>query len=153
MGRATWPRIPATCASARSLVHGGHGEGGADRGGPRHTERERTGARGNDLASGRAGPRGREGRGARGRKVTGADSSAPLGSERETEESTGQSGADRRGPPVRGDRRAGASARDWAWWAGLGQNGFSFFLNFLIIFPFLFSRVFNPNSIQVLNSN
>jgi hypothetical protein len=37
---------------------------------------------------------------------------------------------------------------------GLGQNGFfSFFLNFLIAFPFLFSRVFNPNSIQVSNSN
>jgi hypothetical protein len=28
-------------------------------------------------------------------------------------------------------------------WAGLGQNGFSFFLNFLIPFLFLFSRIFN----------
>jgi hypothetical protein len=44
VGRATWPRIPATCASARSLVHGGRGEGGADREGPRRRERE--GARG-----------------------------------------------------------------------------------------------------------
>jgi hypothetical protein len=40
MGRATWPRIPATCASAHSLVHGGRGEGGAEREGPRHRERE-----------------------------------------------------------------------------------------------------------------
>jgi hypothetical protein len=41
MGRATWPRIPATCASAHSLFHGGRGEGGADREGPRHREREK----------------------------------------------------------------------------------------------------------------
>jgi hypothetical protein len=33
------------------------------------------------------------------------------------------------------------------------RMAFSFFLNFLIAFPFLFSRVFNPNSIQVSNSN
>jgi hypothetical protein len=44
VGRATWPRIPATCASAHSLVHGMRGEGGADREGPRHRERERRGA-------------------------------------------------------------------------------------------------------------
>jgi hypothetical protein len=51
----------------------------------------------------------------------------------------GQSAADRRGPPVRGGKRAGAGARGLSWWAGLGQNGFfSFFLNFLIAFPFLF---------------
>jgi hypothetical protein len=71
MGRATWLRIPATCASARSLVHGGCKEGGAERGGPRR-------------------------------------------------------------------------------WAALS---FSFSLDFPIAFPFLFSRVFNPNSIQVSNSN
>jgi hypothetical protein len=40
VGRVTWPRIPVTCASTRSLVHGGRGEGGADRGGPRRRERE-----------------------------------------------------------------------------------------------------------------
>jgi hypothetical protein len=39
-GRASWPRIPVTCASARALVHGGRGEGGADTGGPRRRERE-----------------------------------------------------------------------------------------------------------------
>jgi hypothetical protein len=46
-GRATWPRIPATCVSARALVHGERGEGGADRGGPwrRGREGERTGQR------------------------------------------------------------------------------------------------------------
>jgi hypothetical protein len=42
-GRASWPRIPATCASARALVHDGRGEAEADRGGPQ--SRERTGAR------------------------------------------------------------------------------------------------------------
>jgi hypothetical protein len=41
MGRATWPRIPATCASARSLIHGRRGEGGADREGPRRREKEK----------------------------------------------------------------------------------------------------------------
>jgi hypothetical protein len=40
-GRTTWPRFPATCASARALVHGGRGEGGADSAGPRPRERER----------------------------------------------------------------------------------------------------------------
>jgi hypothetical protein len=93
--------------------------------------------------------RGKRGAGAKG---TGADGSAPLGSEQERKESAGQSGADRRGLPVRNDRRAGAGADGpgglvWA------RMTFSFFLNFLIAFPFLFSRVFNPNSIQVSNSN
>jgi hypothetical protein len=41
--------------------------------------------------------------------------------------------------------RAGARP-DWVGWAALL---FSFFLNFLIAFPFLFPRVFNSNSIQV----
>jgi hypothetical protein len=35
-GRVTW----RTCAGARVLVHGGRGEGGADRGVPRCSERE-----------------------------------------------------------------------------------------------------------------
>jgi hypothetical protein len=39
-GRASWPRIPATCASARALVHSGHGEGEAD-----SAERERENGR------------------------------------------------------------------------------------------------------------
>jgi hypothetical protein len=40
VGRASWPRIPATGASARALVHGGRGEVRADSVGP-HAERER----------------------------------------------------------------------------------------------------------------
>jgi hypothetical protein len=81
VGRATWPRIPATCASARSLVHGGRGEGGTDRGGPRRRERERArGATARHLEE-RAREAGRE-EGRMGEE-TGADNSAPLGSERE----------------------------------------------------------------------
>jgi hypothetical protein len=51
-GRASWPKIPATCASARALVHGGRGDGGADSVGPRHREREngRTGVMAQRLA-------------------------------------------------------------------------------------------------------
>jgi hypothetical protein len=72
------------CVSARSLVHSGRGEGGADREGPRRRERERRGTRGNGSVSGRTCPRGREGRGAWGRgEATGADKLAPLGRERE----------------------------------------------------------------------
>jgi hypothetical protein len=44
VGRASWPRNPATCASAHSLVHGGHGESGYDREGP--WRRKRKGTRG-----------------------------------------------------------------------------------------------------------
>jgi hypothetical protein len=72
-------------------------------------------------------------------EATGADKLAPLGSEREGGKGAGQTVADRRGPPVRGSRRTGARPG----WAGLGQNGFSFFLNLLIPFLFLFSRIFN----------
>jgi hypothetical protein len=39
-GRTMWPRFPVTCASARALVHDGHGEGGAYSAGPRRRERE-----------------------------------------------------------------------------------------------------------------
>jgi hypothetical protein len=67
---------------------------------------------------------------------TGTDSLAPLGSEREREreESVGQSGADRRDPPVRGGRRAaGPGGLVWA------ELAFSIYLEFLIafLFPFL----------------
>jgi hypothetical protein len=40
-GQASWPRIPATCASACALVLGERGDGRADRGGPRRRERGR----------------------------------------------------------------------------------------------------------------
>jgi hypothetical protein len=51
VGKATWPRIPATCTSAHSLVHGGRGDGEVDREGPRHREREREGVRGQRLSA------------------------------------------------------------------------------------------------------
>jgi hypothetical protein len=73
-------------------------------------------------------------------EVTGTDRSVPLGSERERE------GA-REGelPPTGGVRLsggAGARARGLAGPAGL-LSPFSFSLNFLIPFLFLFSKVFN----------
>jgi hypothetical protein len=39
-GRASWPRNPATCASAHSPVHGESGEGVTDKAGPRRRERK-----------------------------------------------------------------------------------------------------------------
>jgi hypothetical protein len=47
-----------------------------------------------------------------------------------------------------------ASSRvGWAYWAGLGRNGLFLFLEFLLPFLFIFSRVFNSNSNQFSNSN
>jgi hypothetical protein len=79
VGRATWPRIPATCASARSLVHGGHEESGTDREGLRRRERE--GAHG--VTARRLAERARETEKEEGHagKATSADKLAPLGSE------------------------------------------------------------------------
>jgi hypothetical protein len=37
---ASWPRNPATCASAHAMVHGGREEGGTDTEGPRCRERK-----------------------------------------------------------------------------------------------------------------
>jgi hypothetical protein len=62
---------------------------------------------------------------------TGADRSAPLGSEREEGKGArGQTAADRRGPPVRAGWRAGA----WPGWAELGWFGLLFLFLFLWIF-------------------
>jgi hypothetical protein len=83
VGKATWPRIPATCASARSLVHGGRGEGRVDRGGPRRKEREKERARGATVRRLAAQAREAEREEGRAGEETGADNSAPLGSERE----------------------------------------------------------------------
>jgi hypothetical protein len=152
-GRTSWPRILATCASARVLVHGGRGEGGADRGGPRHRERKdgRAGQRLDDWQNGPT--KQREKRGAQAKKPapTAWPHWAASEREREREESAREGvAADRWIPLVR--RRGHAGARPG--WVELGQLGcFAFFLNFLIAFPFLFSRVFNSNSIQVSNSN
>jgi hypothetical protein len=57
---------------------------------------------------------------------------------------TGQRAREREhaGERAAADRRAGARP-GWTWWTGLGRNGFSFSLDFLIPFLFLFSRVLN----------
>jgi hypothetical protein len=62
--------------------------------------------------------------------------------------------ADRRGPPVR-HRDARAQARARAGLNGLpwAELVFPIFLEFLLPFLFIFSRVFNSNSNQVSNSN
>ena len=115
VGRATWLRIPATCTSACSLVHGRRGEGGADWGGPRHREREGVGC--NGSASGRTGPRGREGRGAWGGKQL-APTSWPHWTERGRGEARGaETAADRWRPPVRRRGRAAWLGRAGLFWA------------------------------------
>jgi hypothetical protein len=77
---------------------------------------------------------------------------APTGLAHATEregERRDRVGADRRDPPVRkrGRARAGLNGPTWA------EMSFSIFLEFLLTFLFIFSRVFNSNSIQVSNSN
>jgi hypothetical protein len=143
-GRVSWPRIPVTCASVRALVHGRHGEGRADRGGPRRREREDrcAGATTRLLAKRARKAEREEGRAG---EETGADSLAPLGRERVRE------GTRARELPLIGGTHLSGGAGARPGWAELGC--FSFFLNFLIAFPFLFSRVFISNSIQVSNSN
>jgi hypothetical protein len=102
-------------------------------------EREERDARGNGSATGKPVPRGRE-RGDATGEETGADRSTPLGSERERE------GARDRELPLTGGVRlsggAGARAHGLAGlvWAAFS---FSFSLDFLIPFLFLFYRVSN----------
>jgi hypothetical protein len=68
-----------------------------------------------------------------------ADSSSPRGGEGE--------GTLRLAPTGGARARAGLSGSTWA------EMAFSIFLEFLLPFLFIFSRVFNSNSIQVSNSN
>jgi hypothetical protein len=144
-GRASWLRIPASCASASALVHGGRWEGGVDRGGPRRRERGRAHG-GNGWTTGKMGPQSRERRGARGQRNLRRQLGPTGHRAREREESAGQSGADRRGPPVRGGRRASAGAPARARAAGLvwAELAFSISLEFLIafLFPFLYGFYF-----------
>jgi hypothetical protein len=115
-------------------------EGGADRVGPQRRERKGD-TRGNGSATGEPGPRGRE-RGGRAGEETGADRSAPLGSERERES------AQERGLSLTGGVRLSGGAGAWARglagpsWVGWAAFPFSFSLDFLIPFLFLFYRVF-----------
>jgi hypothetical protein len=101
----------------------------------------------------RWGRRDRErGAGARGR--TSADRSGPCDREREGERRD-RVGADRRDPPIRQRGRADAFARVRAGLNGSAwaEMAFSIFLEFILPFLFIFSRVFNSNSIEVSNSN
>jgi hypothetical protein len=71
------------------------------------------------------------------------------GTEREGEKRA-RGGADRRETPVMlrgGARGLGLNGPAWA------EMAFSIFLEFLLPFLFIFSRVFNSNSIHVSNSN
>jgi hypothetical protein len=139
----TWAGVMAVKSGdvrgfAHSPVHGGRGKGGSDREGPRWRERGE-GRSGQRLKNWRTGPaRQREGK--RAGEETGADRSAPLGSERERE------GAREKELPLTGGVRlsggAGGRARGRARlvWAVFS---FSFSLDFLIPFLFVFYRVFN----------
>jgi hypothetical protein len=92
-----------------------------------------------------------------GRKVW-ARATAPTGQSHRAARERGREGArvcaDRRGPPVRHRdawtwARAGAGLNGLPW----AELGFPIFLEFLLPFLFIFSRVFNSNSNQVSNSN
>jgi hypothetical protein len=119
------------CESGR--VHDGEivGErlGMADKWGRRDRERERVGAR----------------------QKNGADSSAPQSSEREGVSALGLMPTGR----ARLSGTEGTRARARARLSGLvwAELTFSFFLEFLISFLFIFSKVFNSNSNKVSNSN
>jgi hypothetical protein len=139
-GRASWPRNPATCASAHASVHDERGGGRTDR--QAHgTEREERGMRGNSSATGGPGPRDRERGSARGRKL--APTGWPHWAASEGGRARGRTTADRRGPPVRRRRRV-------AWLGLVGRLGcflFSFFSEFSNSFSISFSIGFsNPNS-------
>jgi hypothetical protein len=138
-GRASWPRNPATCASAHTLVHDERGEGVTDREGPRR--RERRGTRG--AIAQRLANRAREAEREEGRAR--AKQLVPIGrpqrAEGERESAREKATADRQGLPVRRRGRAGMLPN----WAELGcwaAFPFSFSLDFLIPFLFLFYRVF-----------
>jgi hypothetical protein len=134
-GRASWPRNPATCASAHALVHGERGGGRTDRVGPRRRER-RKGRVGQRLDDWRSGPARQRERGSKRAKETGADRLAPLGSGREREGARERgTAADRRGPPVKRRGRA-------AWLGLVGRLGCFLF--------FFFSGFSNSFSISFL---
>jgi hypothetical protein len=90
--------------------------------------------------------------GQRERERARARATAPIGRSHGTTRERGREDArvcaDRRGPPVRHrDTRARLNGLPWA------ELAFPIFLEFLLPFLFIFSRVFNSNSNQVSNSN
>jgi hypothetical protein len=104
----SWAGGRASCASAHAPVHGEREGGRTDRAGPRRKERKKghTGQRLGDWRSRTARQRER----ARA-KETGADRSAPLGSERERE-------GTREGElPLTGEIRLSGGAGAWPGWA------------------------------------
>jgi hypothetical protein len=82
-GQASWPRNPATCASAHTLVHGERGEGETDMEDPRRSERRGT----HGKTAQRLANRAREAEREEGRasEATGDDRSTPTAKERERE--------------------------------------------------------------------
>jgi hypothetical protein len=125
-GARSWPENVRTCARPRQ---GDRGREVRDAltGGVDGAEREKAGAR----------------------ESNDADRPVPRSSERARERGA-RVCADRRGPPVRHRdawARAGLNGLPWA------ELAFPIFLEFLLPFLFIFSRVFNSNSNQVSNSN
>jgi hypothetical protein len=116
--------------------------------------RPRRGDRGREVRDELTGGDGRvERRRAGARERTSADRSGPQDRERGRE---ARSGWRRQAGPAcqaEGARGRGRARGGWAKWAALGRITFSFFLEFLIAFLFIFSRVLNSNSNQVSNSN
>jgi hypothetical protein len=125
-GRATWPRIPTTCASARAGPRRGAGK--AKLTWEAHgAAREGASARGNDSLSGRVGPQSREGRGGAG-KGNRHRQPGPTGQrEGESERAGKETAADRWCPPVRRHERA--TLLGW-----MGRLG----LLCLFLFPWIF---------------
>jgi hypothetical protein len=141
-GRASWPRNPATCASAHSPVHDESGEGGTDKVGPRRRERKggRAGATTRHWQTEPARQRERERAGEENRRRQ----VGPTGQRaREGGRARGRTNADRRGPPIRRRGRA-------AWLGLVGQLGcflLFFFSGFSNSFSISFSTGFlNTNS-------
>jgi hypothetical protein len=112
--------------------------------------RPRRGDRGREvrdaLTGGSVGQRERERARARATAPTGRS----HGAAREREREGARACTDRRDPPIRHrdtSARAGLDGLPWA------ELAFPIFLEFLLPFLFIFSRVFNSNSNQVSNSN
>jgi hypothetical protein len=132
----SWARPRQRARAIRGMVPTGgtHGSARTD---------ERTG-----FCADERGPRNRESERAC-MEETCADRSTPPGSERERGERVRAGWLDRRGPPIRGRADARARDLDGPRWAGWAELAFSFFLEFLMVFLFIFSRVSKSNE----NSN